>query len=219
VQLVVYKVRSLKKPTLGAGCLSVLTIGFLWFIGVFGGNLRCVDEGQIYRSAQLSDGNLRTAISERRIRSIINLRGPQGNDPKYRSELAISRELGLTHEDVALSATHLPPPQELSSLLRALDTLPHPILVHCLGGADRSGLVSTLYLNVYKHVSLDQAEKQQLTWRYGHFSWFSARPMDEFFDLYRATGHGENLREWISKTYPAIYDEKFLSAKNADQHL
>jgi hypothetical protein len=57
---VVYKVRSLKKPTLGAGCLSVLTIGFLWFIGVFGGNLRCVDEGQIYRSAQLSDGNLRS---------------------------------------------------------------------------------------------------------------------------------------------------------------
>ncbi len=29
--------------------------------------------------------------------------------------------------------------------------------------------------------------------------------MDEFFDLYRQTGFGRPLREWITDRYPGVY--------------
>ena len=30
--------------------------------------------------------------------------------------------------------------------------------------------------------------------------------MDDFFDLYRKTGNGLSLRDWILQKYPALYD-------------
>jgi undecaprenyl-diphosphatase len=104
-----------------------------------------------------------------------------------------------------LSARKLPPPAKLAKLLTVLDTTPYPVLVHCQAGADRTGLVCTLYENIYQHVPIDQAEEQQLTWRDGHFSFGSAHPMNDFFNLYRNTGNGMDLRTWILKRYPAVY--------------
>jgi hypothetical protein len=109
--------------------------------------------------------------------------------------------------DVGLSATHLPPPSQLDLLLAAFDRARYPLLFHCQAGADRSGLVGTIYLNVYRHVPLDRAEASQLTWRYGHIRWGRAHPMDDFFRLYRATGGGLSLRDWIATRYPALYRE------------
>ncbi|HEU4753192.1 MAG TPA: hypothetical protein VFU47_08785, partial [Armatimonadota bacterium] len=69
---------------------------------------------------------------------------------------------------------------------------------------DRSGLAATLYLNIYQGLPLDQAQRQGLTWRYGHFT-YQAGALDRFFDLYRQQGEGLGLREWIETRYPAIY--------------
>ena len=104
-----------------------------------------------------------------------------------------------------LRATSLPPPERITELLRALDKADYPVLIHCQGGADRTGLASTLYLNVYRNVPLDEAERKELTWRYGHFSRGEAHPMDDFFDLYRKTGHGLSLRDWAETIYPSVY--------------
>jgi hypothetical protein len=74
-----------------------------------------------------------------------------------------------------------------------------------MSGADRTGLVATLYMNVYQHEPLQEAESQQLTWHYGHFSFGEAHPMDDFFRLYTRTGRGMDLRTWIKTRYPALY--------------
>ena len=107
--------------------------------------------------------------------------------------------------DVALSAVKYPPPPDLIKILDTFDHAPYPILFHCRGGADRSGLAGTIYLNLYKNVPLDEAQHRQLTWRYGHIAFAQAHPMDDFFTLYRKTGNGLNLRDWIVTRYPALY--------------
>lgn len=178
---------------------------FLWYIGFLGGNVRAVVPGLVYRSAQLTDGLLHAVLQSDHIHTVINLRGGSMHDRWYRSEIEECRQLGVHHVDVPMSAIHQPPPDSLRELLDTFDHAPYPVIFHCQGGADRSGLTGTIYLNVYRHVPLDAAEDRQLTWRYGHFSWSRTGAMNHFFDLYRQTSHGLNLRDWILTRYPAIY--------------
>jgi protein tyrosine/serine phosphatase len=188
-----------------AGGFAAFVLAFLWFIGAIGGNFREVDPGRFYRSAQLTGGNLRGALAAGHIKSVINLRGGKPGDREYDDEIAMCGTLGIQHVDVPLSAVHLPPPDKMIALLAALDRLPRPVLVHCRGGSDRSGLVSALYLNVYRAVPLDQAVSEELTWRYGHFGFTQSGAMDRFFELYRKTAGGMSLREWIRVKYPTVY--------------
>ncbi len=185
--------------------LLVCILVFLWYIGFLGGNVRAVVPGKVYRSAQLTDGLLDEVLRSDHIHTVINLRGGSMQDPWYRSEVQECRNLGVAHVDVPMSAIHLPPPDSLNALLSTFDHASFPVLFHCQGGADRSGLTGTIYLDVYQHVPLDSAEERQLTWRYGHFSWSRTGAMDRFFDLYRKTNQGLDLRDWILGRYPALY--------------
>jgi protein tyrosine/serine phosphatase len=196
--------------------LAVIMV-VLWAIGVFGGNVHTVVPGQVYRSAQLTGFNYTaltagwighdfdSVVNADHIKTVINLRGGSPNNDYYRDEVAECDRLGLAHMDVPLSATHLPPPDRMRLLLSTFDHARYPILLHCQGGSDRTGLASALYLHLYKQVPLDQALQQQLTWRYGHFSFTKTRAMDRFFALYQQTGHGLTLRQWILQDYPAVY--------------
>ena len=190
------------------GSVIVLTLSlvlFLWYIGVFGGNVRTVVPGRVYRSAEITGDTLARVLEQDHIKTVINLRGGSPSDSWYQSELAETARYGARHLDVALSATHYPPPDRLQTLMSDFDRADYPVLFHCRGGADRSGLAATLYLNVYQHVPLDQAEERGLTWRYAHFSFGQAHAMNDFFNLYRKTARGQTLRDWITKSYPDLY--------------
>ena len=186
------------------GASSCLVLLFLWYIGVIGGNVREVRAGRFYRSAQLSGSTLRSAIQRHGVRSVINLRG-RSDKPFYRSERSVCRALSVAHYDVSLSTYHLPKPTEMRTLLDDFDHAPKPIMIHCQGGSDRSGLASTVYEVVYEGVPLDRAEKEELTWHYGHFAFAGSWRMDRFFDLYRQSADGQSLRAWIVRSYPGIY--------------
>lgn len=192
--------------TLGiaAGVLGAL-IFFLWFIGVLGGNVHTVVPGKVYRSAQLTGRNLDEVLQEDHIATEINLRGGNPGNGWYRSELASCRTHGAVHVDITMSARRLPQPAKLVKLLTVLDHTPYPVLIHCSAGADRTGLVCTLYENIYQNIPLDRAEREQLTWRYGHFAIGQTHAMNDFFTLYRTTGNGLDLRTWIVTRYPAVY--------------
>jgi len=189
-----------------AALVFVLAVlGFLRYIGVIGGNLREVVPGQLFRSAQLSAARLGAVIDADQIRTVINLR----NGSPTRADAVAEREecshRGVAYVSIPMSAVVLPPPERLTQLLDTFDHASFPVLFHCEGGSDRSGLTGTIYLNVYQHVPLDEAEARQLTWRYAHFSWGQAHAMDDFFDLYRKTAGGLSLRQWIETRYPALY--------------
>ncbi len=185
------------------GLLALVPL-FLWHVGVLGGNVRTVVPGRLYRSAQLKGSALGDLIDAERIKTVVNLRGGFAEDA---TELETCRRRSVTHVDIPLSASALPPPERLEKLLDTFDHAQYPVLFHCQGGADRSGLAGTLYLALYEHVPLDEAEARQLTWRYGHVKWGAAHAMDDFFDLYRRTSKGLDLRSWIRTVYPVVYNK------------
>jgi hypothetical protein len=183
----------------------IFVLAFLWYIGVFGGNVHAVTAGRVYRSAQLTGHNLNDVLLRDHIRTVIDLRGGSTADAWYRSEIASCRQFGVTHIDLPMSARHLPTPDQMRQLLADFDHAPYPILYHCKAGSDRSGLVGAFYLNVYQRVPLNQALQEELTWRYGHFSFGQTHAMDDFFRLYERTSGGASLRDWIVNQYPRIY--------------
>jgi protein tyrosine phosphatase (PTP) superfamily phosphohydrolase (DUF442 family) len=181
----------------------LLILGVGRWIGLWGGNVRAVSPGKVYRSAQLWPDHLRQVIREHGIKTVLNLQGKDHGD-LAQTETALCREAGAEYRHAQLSAVRLPGPRELQRVVDALDQAQYPILIHCRAGADRSGLVSALYLALKEGVSPDEAHRRELTWTKGHFG-FQSAAMDRFFDLYRETSGGQDLRTWIAQTYPGVY--------------
>ena len=205
--------RRLKRTAVVSFCGVSLLFLFLWYIGVLGGNLRTVTNDRVYRSAQLTGANLDTVLDSKKIKTVINLRGESSDAGWYREEVASCNARGVAHIDIAFSAVRLPPPDELKKLFAAFDTATYPVLLHCRGGADRSGLSSVIYKTVYDKVPFEDAYKQQLTWHYAHFAWGQAHAMNDFFALYRKDAAQYGLRDWILKKYPAVYEKQPASLK------
>ncbi len=207
-----------RKVLLAFGVFVVFVLLLLRYMGVFGGNIRTVSEGHIYRSAHITGNLLDDFLKDKGIRTMLNLRGGSLADTWYRSEIESCQNLHVRHIDTAFSAVKFPPPQVLVNILGVLDNAEYPILFHCRGGSDRSGLVGTLYLHIYENIPLDEAQKRQLTWRYGHIRFGQARAMDDFLEMYRQNSNGLGLREWIIKQYPALYAALPESKKVKETH-
>jgi undecaprenyl-diphosphatase len=64
--------------------------------------------------------------------------------------------------------------QEIETILDSLQRAPKPILIHCNGGADRTGLISALYLYTVEGKPSEVANSQ-LTTFYGHIPYLHWR--------------------------------------------
>jgi hypothetical protein len=214
--------RRRRRIALAVGVFLLALFLLLCYVGVFGGNVRTVVPGRVYRSGQLTGSGLQplsaqwighsldNVLRSRHIHTVINLRGGSEQDPWYRAEEAACAQERAAHVDIPMSARFLPPPDRLRQLLHTFDHASYPILIHCSAGSDRTGLASAIYVHLYQHIPLDEAEAGQLTLRYGHVWFGSTRAMNDFFDLYRQTGSGLGLREWILTKYPALYADSPL---------
>jgi protein tyrosine/serine phosphatase len=150
---------------------------------IWGGNFHAVENGTVYRSAQLSKTQFAHAIDTHHIRSVLNLRGPNLDEAWYRDELAVTQGRGASHDDVGISADREVTPDKIAKILAVLRDAPKPSLVHCLSGADRSGFVSALDEYVVRGKSAEMAAKE-LSFRYGHFPYLTSKTgaMDNSFD-------------------------------------
>jgi len=170
-------------------------------------NQHTVIRNKIYRSAQPSEGDVRDLVADNGIKTILNLRGLCPDAGWYQDETRAAADLGLSQEDVTLSANSLPPPNELRRVVEVLDRSEYPILIHCKAGADRTGLVSTMALLLFTDATLVEARRQLLP-RYGHINFGRTASMDKFFDLYdehlksRGQQHTHALfRDWLLNHY------------------
>lgn len=111
------------------------------------GKFHVVCVGDLYRSGQLSPGQLRRLSKRHHIRSIVNLRGSNPGKLWYDREVAVARELGIDHIDFAMSAGKILTEERVEELLRIFKDAPRPILVHCGGGSERTGLASAIYVS------------------------------------------------------------------------
>ena len=146
-------------------------------------NFHVVTDGVVYRSAQLNPHELEKVVTRFKIKSILNLRGPSAGSDWYDAEMRITRQLGVVHYDLNLSANRYVPVEELKKVVVLIDAAPKPILIHCNGGADRTGLICAVWKFTAEHVSPDSAV-HQLSVLYGHFPyllWSDSVAMDKSF--------------------------------------
>jgi protein tyrosine phosphatase (PTP) superfamily phosphohydrolase (DUF442 family) len=175
---------------------------------LFGFNEHTVVPGKVYRSAQLTHDKLMRVIAEKKIRTVINLRGCCPEMDWYMGEARATHDSGISQEDLTLSAKRYPPPGEIRRLVEVLDRTEYPVLIHCARGADRTGLTSAIVMLLFTRVDLRTA-RRQLWPRYGHFAAVGrTNVLDEFLDFYerwlagRSEEHTpERFREWVAKEY------------------
>ena len=132
------------------------------------GNFHTVAVDQAYRSGQLDEQQLTRYIKSYKIKTIVNLRGPNAGSMWYQDELRISDQLGVLHHDFDISAKQEVSDETLDTILHLMRDVPKPILIHCGSGADRSGLIAAVYQYSIGHQQPQEASTQ-LSMLYGHF--------------------------------------------------
>jgi protein tyrosine phosphatase (PTP) superfamily phosphohydrolase (DUF442 family) len=145
------------KYLLFSACIMALLLGAAYWM--LKENIHTVVPHQVYRSAELTPNQFKKLIKKENIKSMINLRGANPDKKWYQDELQISQQLGVKHYDVALNSTILPKPEDMKKLAHFLEIAPEPILLHCEGGADRTGFAAAAAL-LLRGKSVAESEKQ-----------------------------------------------------------
>jgi len=175
---------------------------------MFQANFAAVDPGRAFRSAQLQEG-LGTVLRQNRIATVLNLRGGSDRDPWYRNEVEATGEAGADFYDFPLKPNRKPTRAELLALVDLFERCRYPILFHCKSGADRTGMVSGLYLMtradtppeeavkafsiVHSHIALGGPEHlHEPFWEYA--SWLKGRHL---------THSADRFRRWVAEDYQA----------------
>ena len=76
--------------------------------------------------------------------------------------------------------------------------------MHCKSGADRAGLMSSLYLIIKNNIPVDEAKKQ-LSLKYLHIKYAKTGILDEFFEKYLKDNKKNKIKflDWVKKKYDA----------------
>lgn len=171
-------------------------------------NVRRVSD-QVWRSAQPAPWHLRR-MKERGIRTVLNLRGRRDTCGSYILEREACKRYGLTLIDFPIRSRAMLDKPTLHAAGELFKRIEYPVLMHCKSGADRAGLMATLYLFVHEGVPLRQAMRH-LSLRYGHVKQAKTGMIDFFFERYLADTQAQPMEffEWVEK----VYDTKRLQTE------
>ncbi|MFH0977633.1 MAG: dual specificity protein phosphatase family protein [Spirochaetota bacterium] len=148
-------------------------------------NFHVVTDGVIYRSKQLDAKEFTGYIKKYKIKSVLNLRGEHKNSDWYRDEMNVMEQYRVRHFDFRLSAVREVDPETLDKIMGIIKNAPKPVLIHCQGGSDRTGLVCAVWK--YREENKEpEAAAEQLSLVYGHFPylWSETDAMDRSFRRY-----------------------------------
>lgn len=144
---------------------------------LLGDNLGTVDDhpgGLILRSKLPSPGDIVKLQDRRGLKTIISLNGDQDREatlwrdtgpgsPPAGSKVNVKdfiRARGIEHVVVRMSADEGPTDAELVTVFSALlDDAKKPVLIHCKGGSDRTGIICAVYAHEFLNVSKADAKK------------------------------------------------------------
>ena len=147
------------------------------------GNFHSILAGEAYRSGQLNYEEFVHYIRQYNIKSILNLRGTNKGSDWYEEELAATTRMHVKLLDFGISANKDVSDPDIQALMTIIRDAPKPILIHCKGGADRSGLMAALYLYSSGRTAEDASGQLSLT--YGHIAfWNTTEAMDRTFWRY-----------------------------------
>lgn len=110
-----------------------------------------------------------------------------------------------------MKASRLPHREDVLKLIELYENAPRPILIHCQGGADRTGEAAAMYKIDFMNASKKEALKMQ-TIKYFHLK--KRFPAKRYFnkDVYQG-------KEWAKENYrPCTQDYKYYD-KNVPECL
>ena len=181
-------------------------------------NTHEVAPGKLWRSYQPSPDRLKR-WRDRGVKTIINLRGdtPSGF---FLLEEEACRDLGLTLENFRVYSREAPSLEVLRGACALFERIEYPAMMHCKSGADRAGLMATLYRFFVDGAPMSEA-MEHLSFRYGHVRQGKTGVIDfaleKFIDHVRRAGKSEASRaalfEWAEGDYdPAAVKQEFMGA-------
>lgn len=168
-----------------------------------------VDQGKLFRSAQLNGRELEEAIKTNGIKTVINLRGHNPDQAWYKDEVAATERTGAQLINISMSSDTLPSRDNLNKLLESYKNAPRPILVHCQAGADRTGEAVAIYSMIYMNKSKAQA-LDMLSFKYMHIA--MKKPAKTYF--IREVWQGA---DWAGAQYqPCTGEYKYYKTTNSE---
>ena len=160
----------------------------------------------MFRSAQPSPYMLEN-FKKKGIKTIINLRGERDNSINF-FEKNICEKLGLNLIEFKLLSRAAPSKVQIHNAKQIFKNINYPALMHCKSGADRTGIMSVLYLIFHKQMDVKVA-LSELSIKYLHIKISKSGILDAFFEkylLYIRQGGKSDFYNWTQN----IYDEKDL---------
>ncbi|MGD9805389.1 MAG: protein tyrosine phosphatase [Hyphomicrobiaceae bacterium] len=156
--------------------------------------------GHAWRSAQPAPHQIKR-FAQLGIRTIVNLRGPRICGGYWLEQQACAR-LGIRLIDFQVRSRAAPSVKELLGARDLLLNLEPPVLFHCKSGADRAGLMSTLYMIVVERQPVEQA-RRQLSLRFGHIRQSDTGVLDYFFERYLEANAQKPIEffDWVQNVY------------------
>src|SRR5262245_3714592 len=85
-------------------------------------NFAELQPGRLYRSGQMPPAALEETIRQHKIKTVLNLRGPNPSEAWYRDERNATLRSGATQIDIAMSSCQWMSRAQLRALVRTLDT-------------------------------------------------------------------------------------------------
>jgi protein tyrosine/serine phosphatase len=141
-----------RKVRVAGFLLPCLALYFLWDFEIQK-NFHTVLGEKLYRSGQPREEQLEHWIKKYHLKTIISLK--PGVDA-YEKEIA--KRNGVTFHHIAFSTQDIPSEDQLQKILALLtDEQNMPLLYHCQGGADKTGLVTAVYRVEVQHWPLWKA--------------------------------------------------------------
>lgn len=155
----------------------------------------------------MSSGRLSKTLRDHGVRTVLNLRGANPDQDWYRAERAATLDAGATQVDVSLSSCIWMSRVQLRTIVKALDEMQYPVLIHCAWGSERTGLVSAIAELLREGSTLADA-RAQFSVRYLYINAGDGRIMSEAIDQYEAwlkaekTAHSPAaFRRWAESGY------------------
>lgn len=145
-------------------------------------------------------------------KTIINLRGDSPTS-YYLLEREACAKHGLALIDAPLGSREAPSKARVLRAREIFETIAYPALMHCKSGADRAGLMASLYLHFRLGRPIAEAA-QQLDLKYLHVKQGKTGVLGFFLESYaRETEEtGKSFLEWIEQDYdPARVQAAFMS--------
>ncbi len=154
----------------------------------------------IYRSNHPNHERLEDLVALG-VTKVLNLRGATIHS-HYNFEVESCTKLGLDLVDIPLSARRAPSVELLQTVMDELEKLDAPTLMHCKSGADRTGLVSAIYILHILKGPVEDAKKM-LSFRYLHLKFTSTGILDYIIEMYarRVATSPIGFRDWVETEY------------------